>query len=121
MPELAALCRRDEGRREGGWKRCEISGITVGMAGGGYRGYSYFRVCKPEDHPGVYFGSLPDHLRCKRIAKSTGERCRCMKVKGSTLCRTHGGKRPGMKMSRAKELRIAARLRGERPKHYWCD
>lgn len=89
---------------------------------GGYRGFSYFRdVCTRETNPGLKFGSVPEKYRCKRIAKSTGLRCGCYRVKGSTVCRTHGGKRPGLKMSRAKELRLAARLRGERPAHYQRD
>jgi hypothetical protein len=88
---------------------------------GGYRGFSYFRdVCTRETNPGIRTGSVPLEFRCQRIAKSTGEQCRCPRVRGTTLCRTHGGKRPGMKMSRAKQLRLAARLRAERPDH-WVD
>ncbi len=88
---------------------------------GGYKGYSRFRELKlaGEPMPGYRFGSLPLHLRCTCTAKATGGRCRNPAAKGQTLCRTHGAK--GLKMSRAKALRLAARMRGERPKNYWCD
>jgi hypothetical protein len=89
------------------------------MVRGGYRGYSYFRTVTAAENPGMKFGSLPDHCRCTAKAKSTGERCKDMKVKGQTVCRRHGAK--SLKATRAKMLRLAARLRGERPKNYTCD
>jgi hypothetical protein len=84
-----------------------------------WSGYSYFRTVSAAENPGMKFGNLPDHCRCTATAKSTGERCRDMRVSGQKVCRRHGAK--GLKPTRAKMLRLAARLGGERPKNYWCD
>jgi len=80
---------------------------------------NYFSLIPPEEIPGIRLGNVPDRWRCSRVAKSTGERCRCLAVKGKGVCRHHGA--GGKKLSRAKMLRQAARLRGERPANYWCD
>jgi hypothetical protein len=114
----------------GNFAKCKVKLPLVTLCGfryndpmaSGYNGYAHFRDgCTRETNPGKLLGNVPDKCRCNNTAKSTGERCKNVRVKGDTRCRTHGGKRPGMKVSRAKQLRMAARLRGERPKHYWCD
>jgi hypothetical protein len=68
----------------------------------------------PNGLPGHRLGAIPDAFRCKATAKSTGQRCACIAVKGSGgRCRHHFGNRGG-KPSLAKQYRIAALIRGER-------
>lgn len=86
---------------------------------GGYKGFSHFRVCGREKLPGHRFGNVPDHARCTAHAKSTGKRCENFRVIGQKVCKNHGAR--GLKPTRAKMLRLAARLRGERPAHYKWD
>ena len=37
------------------------------------------------------FSGLHDGIRCQAVAKATGERCRCVAVRGKTRCAKHGG------------------------------
>jgi hypothetical protein len=80
--------------------------------------HCYFSRIALEDIPGIRLGDVPDQFRCPAKAKSTGERCQNPKVQGKRTCRVHGA--GGKKLQRAKVLRQAARLRGERPAH-WVD
>lgn len=81
--------------------------------------YDHFTGLTLEELPGVRLGSIPDKWRCKAKARSTGERCKAMRAKGQKVCRLHGAH--GLPLTWKKKARLAARLRGERPPHYWCD
>ena len=81
--------------------------------------HCYFSRIALEDIPGIRLGDVPDQFRCTAKAKTTGQRCQNPRVKGKGTCRMHRGS-PGKKPTRAKVLRQAARLRGERPAH-WVD
>jgi len=80
--------------------------------------FQHFKYLTPAEIPGIRLGSVPDRWRCRAKAKSTGERCQCLAVKGRATCRHHGS---GSKKTRAGMLRMAARLRGERPEAYKKD
>jgi hypothetical protein len=45
-------------------------------------------------------GRVPDHYRCKAIARMTGERCRKAAMQGSTNCEKHGGYRHAIPKAR---------------------
>jgi hypothetical protein len=83
--------------------------------------YSFFKQCKERGDPlpGIRAGSVPAKFLCTAKSKRTGKGCQCPRVKGQKVCRHHGAQ--GLKPTRAKLLRAAARLRGERPAHYTVD
>lgn len=49
---------------------------------------------------------LPDHVRCKGTATTTGERCKNARLKGATVCRKHGAAAPQVREAAAR--RVAA-------------
>lgn len=57
------------------------------------------------------FKGLHDGIRCQAVAKATGERCRCVAVKGATLCTGHGGHRQIGKPSPRIAIGMAAKRR----------
>lgn len=59
-------------------------------------------------------GKLPDKLRCQAIAKGTGERCRCPRVRGGKLCDKHGGYREAGLNASAKMIEARQRKREAR-------
>jgi hypothetical protein len=78
-----------------------------------------FQHIPKDEIPGIRLGSIPDQFRCTAKSKSTGERCRCMRVTGQGVCRHHGARK--QKPTWAKRFRQASRLRGERPDGYHSD
>jgi hypothetical protein len=53
----------------------------------------------------TFFGCFAEgsgRRQCAKIAKSTGQQCRCNAVQGRTLCRHHGGTRWAMRDALAK-------------------
>jgi hypothetical protein len=52
-----------------------------------------------------------DMPKCQARAKSTGEKCKNVAVKGKRVCYLHGGKSTGAKTERGKMLSKYARLR----------
>lgn len=54
---------------------------------------------KPPANP-IHFGEFPEHMLCRAIARSTGERCRCVAIHGSRHCKHHGGYWTGVRVER---------------------
>src|SRR5262245_5357551 len=65
----------------------------------------------------MFVDSLP--TRCVATSRSTGERCKMAPMRGTTVCRKHGGKAPQVQRKAQQRIALAEALtRGER-RHPW--
>lgn len=62
------------------------------------------------------FAHTPPELRCAKIIRRTGQRCKNIRVRGANCCRMHGGGTVAVKRYREEVAAICAYKRGGRPR-----